>query len=157
MESEFQITFILKKRVKIKPFPDPGEKSVINHWKKMYGIKNFIIKNKKNLFDDFKIVIIDDVSTPLCELLYIGAPFILIDNELDQLNKTTLFKIKELKKINILFDDPKKAANFLNQNYDKLYDWWKKNMNNKIYLELKKEFLPNFKNSISLYAALKKI
>ena len=81
----------------------------------------------------------------------------MIDNELDQLNKTTLFKIKELKKINILFDNPKKAANFLNQNYDKLYDCWKKNMNNKIYLELKKEFLPNFKNSISLYAALKKI
>ena len=102
-------------------------------------------------------MIIDDVSTPLCELLYIGAPFILINNELDQLNKTALFKIKELKKINILFDNPKKAANFLNQNYDKLYGWWKKNMNNKIYLELKKEFLPNLKNSISLYTALKKI
>ena len=59
--------------------------------------------------------------------------------------------------VDVLFEADKPYGNFLNQNYDKLYDWWKKNMNNKIYLELKKEFLPNFKNSISLYAALKKI
>ena len=46
-------------------------------------------------FKDKSIVVIDDVSTPLCELLYTGTPFILIDDELEFLNLNVKKKIKD--------------------------------------------------------------
>ena len=58
---------------------------------------NIITKWDKKLFNKFRIVVVDDLSTPICELLYIGMPFIIINNEPEWLNKSIIKKIKKLK------------------------------------------------------------
>ena len=96
-------------------------------WKQKFNNDvNIINKWDKKLFNKFRIVVIDDLSTPICELLYIGIPFIVINNELEWLKQNMVKKIKKLKKLNIWFDDPKDAYHFINKNYDKIPSWWKK-------------------------------
>ena len=146
----------VKLNVRIKLFP-LKEKLTTQIWLKKYGNKNLFVKNQKNIFNKFKIVVIDDVSTPLCELLYTGTPFILIDNELEFLSLNVKKKIKNLKKINIFFNDPKKASNFLNKNFNNLSYWWNNVKKSKSYISLKKELLPTTSNVISLNKKIQQI
>ena len=146
----------VKLNVRIKLFP-LKEKLTTQIWLKKYGNKNLFVKNQKNIFNKFKIVVIDDVSTPLCELLYTGTPFILIDNELEFLSLNVKKKIKDLKKINIFFNDPKKASNFLNKNFNNLSYWWNNVKKSKSYISLKKELLPTTSNVISLNKKIQQI
>ena len=62
------------------------------------------IKNSRNIFNKFKIIIIDDISTAICEILYVGVPFILIERNLVILIIKQK-KILALKKIKILFEN----------------------------------------------------
>ena len=146
----------VKLNVRIKLFP-LKEKMTTHIWLKKYVNKNLFVKNQKNIFNKFKIVVIDDVSTPLCELLYTGTPFILIDNELEFLSLNVKKKIKDLKKINIFFNDPKKASNFLNKNFNNLSYWWNNVKKSKSYISLKKELLPTTSNVISLNKKIQQI
>ncbi len=130
-----------KNKVKIKAFPGT-EKKIKNYWFVKFKRKNLFIENSKNIFNKFKIVIIDDISTPICEILYVGVPFILIESDFNHLNNKTKKKILALKKIKILFEDPIKAAEFLNQNFEDLNSWWNKVIKSQIYISLKKELLP---------------
>lgn len=139
----------IKRKVRIKPYPN-NEAIISAFWFKRYRNKDLFVKSKKNLFNIYKIIIINDVSTALCELMYIGAPFILLDTGVDHLQTKTRKKILNLKKINILFNNPIEAGKFVNNNFDNLEDWWKAASNSKIYLSLKKELLPSSKNRIGL-------
>ena len=116
-----------------------------------------IIKNQSGikLFSNYKITIIDDVSTPLCELMYVGAPFIIINNELEWLKKTTTKKIIKLKKLNMFFENPIKAAKFLNKNYENIETWWKKNVSSNIYKDLERTIIPSKKYKSTLLELLK--
>ncbi len=146
----------IKLNVRIKLFPFK-EKLITNIWLKKYGNKNLFVQNQKNIFNKYKIVVIDDVSTPLCELLYTGTPFILIDDELEFLDLNVKKKIKDLKKINILFNSPKKASDFLNRNFKNLSYWWNNVKKSKIYFSLKKELLPTTSNVVSLHKTIQQI
>ncbi len=143
----------LKNKVSIKAFPG-SEGKIKNFWFEKFNKRNLFIKNSKNIFHNFRIVIIDDISTPICELLYVGAPFILIESEFQHFNKKTKKKLLALKKINILFENPVKAGEFLNRNYENLNSWWRTTIRSKIYLSLKKEFLP-FKQDKGLKEIIK--
>ena len=123
----------LKNKVSIKAFPN-SEGKIKKFWFEKFKQRNLFIKNSKNIFHKFRIVVIDDISTPICELLYIGTPFILIESEFQHFNKKTKKKILALKKINILFENPIKAGDFLNKNYDNLNSWWNKTIKSKIFL-----------------------
>jgi len=144
----------LKNKVKIKLFPDITSNLFISNWKKKYN-KNHFIDNKKNLFNFFKITIIDDVSTALCELLYVEAPFILIDDEFLTLKSETYKKIIKLKKLNVLFQDPTEAAHFLNKNYDNIEKWWDSVKKKKIFKEVKKYMIPDFSKKIKFKDKIK--
>ena len=147
----------LDKKIKdetfVKIFPNKISNMSLKIWKQKYNDNvNIITKWDKKLFNKFRIVVIDDLSTPICELLYIGIPFIIINNELEWLNHNLVKKLKKLKKLNILFDDPKDAYNFINKNYDKIPTWWKKNSQTPIFKNFKKELIPTRKekNILSL-------
>ena len=91
-----------KNKVKIKAFLELKKKlKIIGLWNSKG--KNLFIENSKNIFNKFKIVIIDDISTPICEILYVGVPFILIESDFNHLNNKT--KNISIKKIKILFED----------------------------------------------------
>ena len=112
-----------------------------------YNEERFIFDLVTRLKDQVdKIVVIDDISTPICEILYVGAPFIIIETEFNHFNNKTKKKILALKKINILFEDPIAAGKFLNQNYKDLNSWWNKVIKSQVYLSLKKELLPSNSN-----------
>jgi hypothetical protein len=67
--------------------------------------------------------------------------------------KRTSKKFVKLKKINVWFEDPVSAAQFVNSlNKDLLFEkWWKKTCNSKIYLEFKNFLIiekPNYHSRI---------
>jgi putative transferase (TIGR04331 family) len=136
-----------KKKVLLKLFAEKESFEIKNSWKKDFGNKiNFlpIFSNaKKEKFYNTKLVILNDLSTPLWELLFCGLPFIIICNKstLDAWQYEKLFtkKIIKLKKINVFFDDPVKAADFVNSlDMDYLIEeWWKKTIKMKIFLDFK--------------------
>ena len=81
---------------------------------------------------------INDISTPLYELMYIGVPFILVsDNKFNELNTKFVKKFKKLEKLKILYTSPIKAAEFVNNNYNAIDDWWKGVSKEKNFINLK--------------------
>ena len=142
----------IKKRTSIKLFPNYYSNITKQIWIKKFGLRLNFLENKKDitLFNKFKIIVIDDISTPLCELMYVGVPFVIINDELEWLKKSTNKKILKLKKLNILFDEPRKASSFINKNYNKIDSWWEKNKANKIYKDLEKEIIPTNKKKTNL-------
>ena len=136
-----------KKKILVKLFPEEKSLRVKNLWKKSFGNKiNFLpifsdAREKK--FFKAKLVILNEISTPVWDLLYYRIPFIFIVSQKfftsmrfkDSFNK----KFINLKKINIWFEDPVLAAQFVNSiNEDYLFEkWWEKISNSKIYLDFK--------------------
>ncbi len=147
----------IKKKISIKLFPNKYSNITEKIWIRKYGKNLKIIKNQSGikLFSNYKITIIDDVSTPLCELMYVGAPFIIINNELEWLKKTTTKKIIKLKKLNMFFENPIKAAKFLNKNYENIETWWKKNVSSNIYKDLERTIIPSKKYKSTILELLK--
>ncbi len=134
-----------KNKVRIKAFPRT-EKKIKNYWFEKFNRKNLFIKNSRNIFNKFKIIIIDDISTAICEILYVGVPFILIESEFSHFNNKTKKKILALKKIKILFENPVAAGKFLNQNYENLNSWWNTVIKSQVFLSLKNDLLPTNQN-----------
>ena len=58
--------------------------------------------------------------------MYLNNPVILLNDERISGRYSKKFRkyIKLLKESNICFDNAEKAANFMNENYDKLDVWW---------------------------------
>jgi len=64
-------------------------------------------------------------STGYLESLQLNLPTIIIFNKsFCGIRNTAKEDFNDLKKINILFDNPINAANFINKNYNNLEEWW---------------------------------
>jgi len=64
-------------------------------------------------------------STGYLESLFLNLPTILIFSKSFCVTRNTAKEdFNELKKVNILFDNPINAANFINKNYNNLEEWW---------------------------------
>ena len=88
----------------------------------------FIKTNKLayTLRNKFNLQIETYLSTGFLEAMYINRPVILLFNEriIDGVNKNFKRYVKLLQKNNIIFTDPKKAANFINREYFNTQNWW---------------------------------
>ena len=147
-----------KKKVLYKSFPEKYSLILNKLWKLKFRKKikfSPIFSNATNEnYYNAKLVIIDSVSTSLYELLYLRMPFIMILNPNNSLFLKTSFRRKliKLKKINLLFEDPKKASHFVNSliKNNQLEKWWNKTSKTKIFLNLKNYLLIERKNYLTM-------
>jgi putative transferase (TIGR04331 family) len=97
--------------------------------------------------NDLKFIIVDHISTPFLEIVHSNIPFILIlSSKFNFFNKKYNYLIKEMVKEKILFYNPKKAADYLN-NIDFKYLNWNKNFKiQKLRQEIMKQFYNQNKN-----------
>ena len=135
----------------VKLFPQHNVNFIKKIWiKKCGNCINFTDKNRNlNLFYKSRIVILDDMSTSLIELLYIGTPFIIIHKKsFKDYDKKYEKYFHHLIDLNILFNSSEKASQFLNRNYSNVEEWWKNINNDKIFNKFKNEFYSTKKNYI---------
>jgi len=141
-----------KRLIKFKFFNRPIEKTLKKLWMENTNNKiKFEEENYKgNIFSKYKLTVIDNFSTALFELIYYSEPFIIVSNS-KQKEFTKEFKkiLNNLKRLNILFDSEKKAADFINNNYNDLDSWWSKIIKKKKFKIVKKRLFPikEFNNS----------
>ena len=157
-----------KNKVILKLSPKPNHEKAKNYWKKKFSNKINILPSLLNAneesFCKAKIVILNEISTPLYELIFLGLPFILICDykSLSTFHYKNSFcsKFKRLKFINVLFEDPVIAANFVNsfnQNYS-IDDWWNKVNKTKIFIDFKKFLIMEKNNYLpKIFNELKKL
>jgi len=59
------------------------------------------------------------------EIINLNIPFIIISDHKDyKFSSFGLKLINKMKRENILFSDPVKASNFINENFDDINNWW---------------------------------
>ena len=147
---------LTKKKILLKLFPQKNSLYIKKIWMKKFEKKiNFLphfLYSKKERYFDAKLVILNDISTPFYELLFLGLPFVIIQDSSLFVHFSSEFKkkIMNLKKINILFDDPAKAARFVNSfNKNSIEDWWKITSSSKELINLKKFLIVEKKGYIT--------
>ena len=137
----------LKENSLVKIFPGISNEAetIKNIWKKKFKDNLSINMSKKKILDYYhnsRIVVIEEISTSFYELLHLNIPFIVISDEHQYFKKSFSRDFLKLSKINIIFEKPEEAANFINKNYDKLNFWWDEVLKNKAYKNFKKKYLP---------------
>ncbi len=81
-------------------------------------------KDSKKVIFESNIIILDYISTMIFELISLNIPFILIlDKSNEYLSNFGKEFIKELKKLNLFFNNPSEAAKFVN-NLPHGKSWW---------------------------------
>ena len=147
----------IKKQSAIKTFNNPLENYVYNSLKFKYPNLNVIKSDKNSLrfLKKFKLYVETVNSTGYLETLRSNFPTILIFNEqFCSIRKSVKKDMKMLKKVNILFDSPKKASEFVNKNYLQIDKWW----NDKKLQSVREKFCNKFvRTSLNPYKDLKKI
>jgi len=112
-------------------------KGIKNNLSKVIYVENslkYIFKNSKFVKSDkntykylnkYKLYVETLNSTGYLESLFLNLPTILIFSKSFCVTRNTAKEdFNELKKVNILFDNPINAANFINKNYNNLEEWW---------------------------------
>jgi len=80
-------------------------------------------------------------ATTFLESFFLNHPTIIFwDQEFFELNDEAKTYFKGLKKINLFFDDPVKAANFINSIWHDVDSWWEEVINQKEYKEFRETF-----------------
>jgi len=144
-----------KKKCKVRLFPKKRSMQLENVWREKYGKKFQLSKeSKEKSIYNSKIIILDDISTPLYEFLKIGVPFIIVIKDTYQNIKPNFRnELVKLEKIGLIHKSSQSGAKFLNNNYKNLHDWWKKIIKNKNFKKFKKNL---FSSNINYLENIKK-
>ena len=144
-----------KNNVLIKLFPMEKSKDVKKIWEEKFKNVNFTesFSASSLYYYNSRIVILNDISTPLFELMYIGVPFILItDNNFCEWKEKFAGNLRKLEKLKILHRSPVNAAKFINDNYENIFVWWNEVLKNRNFINFKKNLFfekTNYEESIS--------
>ena len=88
------------------------------------------------------------------EFLKIGVPFIIIIKDSYQNFKPNFRnELEKLEKIGLIHKSAQSGANFLNNNFENLHDWWKKIVKNKNFNQFKNNL---FSSNINFLENIKK-
>ena len=72
-----------------------------------------------------RIFVCESISTPLFEAMHSGIPILIYDNlKKYEFKNKTLKLLLELKKNNIIHNNPEECAAFINKHYDSIDNWW---------------------------------
>lgn len=83
-----------------------------------------ISKNNQYLFNS-NLIVFEYFSSMIFEIINLNIPFIIISDHKDyKFSSFGLKLINKMKRENILFSDPVKASNFINENFDDINNWW---------------------------------
>jgi putative transferase (TIGR04331 family) len=133
----------MRENFKVKIFPTQIMQScVIKNWNLRSGNKIEFVKEWKEVYEA-KLVILDNISTAFYEAVRLNIPVLVFAN----IKKFNLKKKYEklfinLKKLNIIHDNPISVANFINKKYHEIDIWWKKVNNTEEFLDLVKFTMP---------------
>jgi len=94
--------------------------------KKKFQEINFINTRPEKFLKKVRLIILNHYSTMFFKCIGGNIPTILINNNFSDLNYKARKIFKRLEEINIIFRNAKEAANFINKNYDNIYNWWNK-------------------------------
>ena len=124
-------------------------------WKNYFGKKVKILDSnssyKGSIFKEYDLIIIDNFSTAFYELLYSKKPFIVLNSSPNVNFKKKFWKaIKDLKKINLWFENERQLAKYLDKNFENIILNWNKTINSKCYIKLRKTLFAreNFNDSL---------
>lgn len=133
----------LKEKTIVKIFPSKNEEKIKKIWKsntskkiKMYSSNLFF---QYDWFKEIKIAIMDDVSTPLYETLYLNIPTVIVCNDLREFTKKFKSSIVKLRKLNLFFSKADEAAKFINKNYSEVDIWWSNVLKSTDFRKFKKQ------------------
>ena len=118
----------VEKEVKIRMHPDDHRFNNIQ--KRNFESINNALKYDKNphLIETLlqtKLVIIDHLHTTFLETLGNNIPTVIfIDESIWQVNSNFYNTYQKLKKANIIHSSPKSAADFINNNFSSIEEWW---------------------------------
>jgi putative transferase (TIGR04331 family) len=117
---------------------------VLNTLKSKFKKANFFHSKKSSIYylEKYKIYVDSLNSTGYLETLNLNLPTILIfDERICRIRQDAKKYFLSLEKAKILFKDAKEAAKFINDNYEKIDDWW---FSNKVQIAVK-----NFTNKFA--------
>ena len=157
LNENFQFYKSLKKKIKIKFMLRPHLSSWNNEkkiWFKKFG-KNLNIDtsiNNKQLFHRSKIIVMGYISVTTFEALYLDKPTIIFCNIKDYFfKKDHLFFFKILVDAKIIHKNSYEAANFINNNYSNIENWWQSDkVRNAIKIFKEKYCVDNYRFTDSL-------
>lgn len=140
----------LKDNFKVKLFPNKFLKSLaIEEWNLKSDKKIQFVKEWKEVYDS-KIIILDNISTAFYEAIRLNIPVLVFtDIKKFHLKKKYEKLFINLKKLNIIHDNPISVANFINQKYHNIDFWWNNVTRSKEFEDLVKFTMPKNKNYAS--------
>ncbi len=140
----------LKDNFKVKLFPNKFLKSLaIEEWNLKSDKKIQFVKEWKEVYDA-KVIILDNISTAFYEVIRLNIPVLVFtDIKKFHLKKKYEKLFINLKKLNIIHDNPISVANFINQKYHNIDFWWNNVTRSKEFKDLVKFTMPENKNYAS--------
>ena len=102
-------------------------KYILNSLKSKFRKVSFFHSKKNSIYylEKHKIYVDTLNSTGYLETLNLNLPTILMfDERICRIRHNAKKEFLSLEKANILFKDAKAAAKFINENYEKIDDWW---------------------------------
>lgn len=109
-------------------------------------------KNLYELISSSKILVHKYPSTPFSESIYLNTPSVLLyKKDSWRLSPTYNYMLKKLENSKILFYEPSKLSDHLNNIWDNVDDWWNSNEVQKTLDDIKNDIIKSKKNWVSEY------
>lgn len=144
------LDIILKDKLKVKLFPNQFLKSLaIEEWNLKSGNKIEFVKKWNEVYQA-KLIILDNISTAFYEAVRLNIP-VLVFTDIKKFNLKKKYEklFINIKKLNIIHDNPISVANFINQKYHNIDVWWNDVTRTKEFNDLVKFTMPKNKKYVS--------
>jgi len=113
----------LKKKIIYQPH-DVGQFKEVDLIKEKFPDILFSKKKAEKYFKNAKLIVFNNFSTMFLKSIGSNIPTIVINNDFSNFNNNAKKIYKTLEENNIIFRNPKDAANFINENYENIFEWW---------------------------------